>query len=94
MALTQQVQRVTLSGAATPVNFEYPSGKYLVKNYSSGDIYVSFESTCNPATSIRIVSGYGQVCEINERGGAAGQEKQKTIYINGTGEVEVQQLWF
>ena len=72
MALTQQVQRVTLSGAATPVNFEYPSGKYLVKNYSSGDIYVSFESTCNPATSIRIVSGYGQVCEINERGGAAG----------------------
>ena len=71
MALTQQVQRVTLNGAATPVNFAYPCGKYLVKNYSSGDIYVSFESTCNPATSIRIVSGYGQVCEINERGGAA-----------------------
>lgn len=94
MALTQQVQRVTLSGSATPVNFDYPSGKYLVKNYSSGDIYVSFESTCNPATSIRIVSGYGQVCLIRERGGSIGQEKQKTIYINGTGEVEVQQLWF
>lgn len=94
MALTQQVQRVTLSGTATAVTFPYPSGKYLVKNYSSGDIYVSFESTCNPATSIRIVSGYGQVCEINERGGAAGREKAKTIYVNGTGEVEVQQLWF
>lgn len=94
MALTQQVQRVTLSGTATAVTFSYPSGKYLVKNYSSGDIYVSFESTCNPATSIRIVSGYGQVCEINERGGAEGQEKSKTIYINGTGEVEVQELWF
>lgn len=94
MALTQQVQRVTLSGTATAVTFSYPSGKYLVKNYSSGDIYVSFESTCNPATSIRIVSGYGQVCEINERGGAAGQEKVKAIYLNGTGEVEVQQLWF
>ena len=72
MALTQQVQRVTLSGTVTPVTFKAPSGKYLVKNYSSGDVYVSFESTCNPATSIRIVSGYGQVCEINERGGAAG----------------------
>lgn len=94
MALTQQVQRVTLSGTATPVTFKFPSGKYLVKNYSSGDIYVSFESTCNPASSIRIVSGYGQVCEINERGGAAGQAKSKTIYVNGTGEVEVQQLWF
>lgn len=94
MALTQQVQRVTLSGSPTAVTFPYPSGKYLVKNFSSGDIYVSFESTCNPVTSIRIVSGYGQVCEINERGGAAGQEKSKTIYINGTGEVEVQQLWF
>lgn len=94
MALTQQVQRVTLAGKATAVTFPYPSGKYLVKNYSSGDIYVSFESTCNPATSIRIASGYGQLCEINERGGAAGQEKAKTIYVNGTGEVEVQQLWF
>ena len=94
MALTQQVQRVALSGTAAAVTFPNPSGKYLVKNYSSGDIYISFESTCNPATSIRIVSGYGQVCEINERGGAAGQEKAKTIYVNGTGEVEVQQLWF
>ena len=94
MALTQQVQRVTLAGKATAVTFPYPSGKYLVKNFSSGDVYVSFESTCNPATSIRIVSGYGQVCEINERGGAAGQEKAMTIYVNGTGEVEVQQLWF
>ena len=93
MALTQQVQRVTLAGKATAVTFPYPSGKYLVKNFSSGDVYVSFESTVAPASSIKITSGYGQVCEINERGGAAGQ-KSKTIYINGTGEVEVQQLWF
>ena len=94
MALTQQVQRVTLAGKATAVTLPYPSGKFIVKNFSGGDIYVSFESTVAPASSIRIASGYGQLCEINERGGAAGQEKTKTIYINGTGEVEVQQLWF
>lgn len=92
--MQQQVKRVTLEGAVMPVSFDYPSGRYIVKNFSSGDIYVSFESTVAPASSIRIVSGYGQVCEINERGGAEGQEKSKTIYINGTGEVEVQQLWF
>lgn len=94
MALTQQVQRVTLAGKATAVTFPYPSGKFIVKNFSGGDIYVSFESTVAPASSIRIASGYGQVCEINERGGAAGQAKSKTIYVNGTGEVEVQELWF
>lgn len=94
MALTQQVQRVTLAGKATAVTFPYPSGKFIVKNFSSGDIYVSFENTVAPTSSIRIASGYGQLCEINERGGAAGQEKTKTIYINGTGEVEVQELWF
>lgn len=60
MALTQQVQRVTLAGKATAVTFPYPSGKYLVKNFSSGDVYVSFESTVAPASSIKITSGYGQ----------------------------------
>lgn len=94
MALTQQVQRVTLSGSPTAVTFPYPSGKYLVKNFSSGDIYVSFESTVAPASSIKISAGYGQLCEINERGGADGQAKSKSIYLNGTGEVEVQALWY
>lgn len=92
--MTQRVKRVTLAGTATPVEFEAPSGRYLVKNFSSGDVYVSFEETVDKNSSIRIVSGYGQLCEINERGGANGQAKAYTIYLNGTGEVEVQQLWF
>lgn len=92
--MTQQVQRVTLAGAVMPVNFTYPSGKFLVKNFSLGDIYVSFESTVAQTSSIKIASGYGQVCEINERGGASGQAKATTIYLNGTGEVEVQELWY
>ena len=91
--MTQQVQRITTSGI-TAVTFPNASGKYLVKNFSSGDIYVSFEETVAPATSIKIASQMAQVCQINERGGAVGQEKAFTIYVNGTGEVEVQQLYF
>lgn len=94
MAITQQVQRVTLSGSVLPVTFQYYSGKFLVKNFTSGDVYVSFEQTVNPSTSIKIATGYAQLCQINERGGAGGQEKVNTIYLNGNGEVEVQQLWF
>lgn len=92
--MQQQVKRVTLEGAVMPVSFDYPSGRFLVKNFSSGDVYVSFESTVAPASSIKISAGYGQLCEINERGGADGQAKSKTIYLNGTGEVEVQALWY
>lgn len=32
-----------------------------------------------------------QLCEINEKGGVDGQEKSKTIYVNGTGELETQE---
>lgn len=90
----QRVKRLTLTGAVTP--FEFPSygGRYLVKNFSDSDIYISFEATVDPSTSIKIASDMAQLCEINERFGASGQEKAKTVYISGTGEVEVQQLWF
>lgn len=90
----QQVQRVTLAGAVMPVTFTKNSGQFLVKNFSSGDIYASFEETVNPSTSIKISSGMGQRCVINENGGGNGQAKAKVIYLNGTGEVEVQILWF
>ena len=92
----QQVQRVTISGSTfQEVAFVYPSGKWLVKNFSAGDIYVSFANSGQTQdNSIRIASGYAQVCQINERSGEAGQTKVKSIYIKGSGEVEIQQLWF
>ena len=92
----QQVQRVTISGSGfQEVAFTYPSGKYLVKNFSEGDIYVSFaDSGQTENNSMRIASGFGQVCVINERGGEAGQLKTSSIYVSGSGEVEIQQLWY
>lgn len=91
---TQQVKRVQLTGGVTALTFEAYGGQYLVKNFSGGDIYVSFEETVPNNTSIRILNGFAQLCVINERGGAGGQAKAKTVYLKGVGEVEVQQLWF
>ena len=92
----QQVQRVTLSGSGfQAVTFTNYSGCYLVKNFSAGDIFVSFaESGQTQSNSIRIVTGYGQACFANARGGLSGQNKTNTIYISGIGEVEVQQVYF
>ena len=88
-----QVQTVTLTtGTPTEVTFEKWSGRYLVKNFSDGDIYVSFSADIT--NQIRIASGMGQVCIINERNGAQGQEKANSIFIEGNGDVEVQQLWY
>lgn len=90
--MIQQVQRVTLSGAEQTISFPNPCGRFLVKNFSTGDIYVSFGTPVDQATAIRIASGMGQVCLISEQGGFA-QPKTRNIYITGTGEVEVQELW-
>lgn len=90
----QRVKRVQLAGGVLAVEFETYGGQYLVKNFSDGDIYVSFEEGVSEDTSIKISSGYAQVCIINERDGLNGQAKAKTLYIKGMGEVEVQQLWF
>lgn len=89
----QQVRRVTLSRSVTPVTFETCSGKWLIKNFGSGDIYVSFTEDVNAETSIKIPAGVGQLCVINERYGD-GCEKSFTVYLSGNGEVEVQQLWW
>lgn len=89
----QQVRRVSLTGSVEAVTFDTCSGKWLIKNFGSGDIYVSFAQEVDPETSIKIPSGVGQLCVINERYGD-GCEKSFSVYLSGSGEVEVQQLWW
>lgn len=91
--MAQQVKRVGLDGSITQVIFPNQCGRYLVKNFSDEDVYVSFEESVELDTSIKITVGMAQVCIINERNGA-GQEKSNSIYLKGTGEIEVQQLWW
>lgn len=91
--MTQRVLRETLNGEIIKITFPSASGRWLVKNFSNNDIFVSFNENVDEATSIKIASNMYQICIINERNGA-GQEKRDSIYIKGTGEVEVQQLWW
>lgn len=90
----QQVKRIMLTaGAPVEVKFDKPSGRFLVKNFSAGAVYASFEKTVDTNNSIKILSQMFQVCEISERGGSDGQPKTFSIYLTGSGEVEVQELW-
>lgn len=86
--LKQIVKRVTLTGSEMELTFEDTSYQYLVKNYSEGDVYVSFYPSFDTSDAIKVASGMGQICVIREKYFTP----TDVIYISGTGEVEVQQL--
>lgn len=95
---TLAVERLFLIGEVLAVEFSTLSPKYVVKNFSDDDIFVSFDEDFNPLKAIKISSGYAQTCMISEYVNINNQIPDtyfaKTIYIYGTGEVEVQQiLW-
>lgn len=90
-----KVQRVTLSGSEfEEVEFNTICGRYLVKNFTEDDIYVSFDEDATTNTSIKIPAGYFQEVIANEYLGGLDAYKTTSIYIKGTGEVEVQQLCY
>lgn len=93
--MKEQVKRVTLAGSVfEAVEFDTVCGKWLVKNFTDNDIYVSFASDATTNNSIKIPKDYAQVCIANEFVVKSDAFKADTIYVYGTGEVEVQQLCF
>lgn len=85
------VQRVFLGGTTTKITFERNCNRYLVKNFSNDDIYVSFDEEFTNDTSIRIPSKFFQ--EVVGGKGKYGEiTRVNAIYIKGSGEVEVQQI--
>lgn len=90
--MKQRVQRVNLKAEITQVHFNELCGEYLVKNFSDGDIYVSFESNVSDNQSIKIPSKSYQICVVNCYLGGLDYYKSKDIFMKGHGEVEVQQL--
>ena len=89
-----QLQRVVLTGTTKQVQFSQNAAIYLVKNFTSGDIYVSFNSNLVESKAIKIASGYAQECCINENAMWHKNCNCNSIYVKGTGEVEVQQVWY
>ncbi len=93
------VARHTFDGTTTTHKFEfpYPASKFLVKNFSSGDIAVTFDEDASTAEDYIVISaGMGQVVVINERGDGAGSPKSDFISVkaDATGDVEVQEIWY
>ena len=83
------IVRKTLTGAKEPFAFSFKRSRFIVKNFSSGPALVSFDQAAEDSGSIKIPAGMGQVCYIVDDEGSVGVD---TIYVKGTGEVEVQQI--
>lgn len=97
--MVAQVIRKTLDGASTAFTFsgtttggkvlDATSCRFLVKNFGSDPVYVDFADITAEADAIKIPGGTAQICMVEERGI---QARVNTIYVKGTGEVEVQAL--
>lgn len=92
--MKQQLKRLNVSTQAQ-IKFRYEAKSYFVKNFTSGDIYVSFEAIENEDFSecYKIKSGIAEEVYV-ARTGISNKYLTDTIYIYGNGEVEVQQLDF
>lgn len=91
-----RVRNVVIDGE-TAIEFPTKCLRFMVKNFSSNDILVSFVPNPQADEFIKIKRGMGQVVvdNINLNSVADYQEfAHSTIYINGSGEVEVQQLCY
>lgn len=83
-----KVSRKTLDGTWQEFEFPVKGKKFLVKNFSDGDIYVDVRSTPGEDESLLIPSQVAQVVLMNEIS-HFGFNKIK-VKGAGTGDVEVQ----
>ena len=87
-----KVNRQTLAGDCEAYEFDVKGVKFLVKNLSANDCLVNFEEITNEneGTSILVPSKTAQIVLSCENSG----QPSDTIYVKGTGDVEVQVvLW-
>lgn len=88
-----RVMTKTLTGASTEFDFGNPGMQFLVKNFTSGDIFVNFEDITddNLTACVKIPKEMAQLIVTNT--GYPKKEFSK-IYVKGTGDVEIQvTLW-
>lgn len=90
--MKQAVKRLTLTGEWTEYKFAKKALRYFVKNFTDGDILATFENDEVENEAYKIKKGVGEEVAISYGGVNARQFAVDTIYIKGTGEVEVEQL--
>ena len=92
--MKQQVLRKTLTGGWTEFAFANNARRFFVKNFTAGNIFVSFENGTAENQSFKIANGVGEEVAISyaEAGKNPFAYFVNKIYVKGTGEVEVQQI--
>ena len=90
--MKQAVQRKTLDGSWTPFTFGSASVRFFVKNFSNGAIFVSFKNNDSEAESVKIMSMMAENVAVCFNGNNYPEARVDTIYVKGSGEVEVQAI--
>lgn len=90
--LKQKVIRKTLTGGWEPFTFDVKSKSFCVKNFTNAPIYVSFIDGDSLDESIKIREYMAEICYITSLYNLAGSFFRDTIYVKGTGEVEVEAI--
>lgn len=89
--MKQKVIRKTLTGAFTEYKFDVYSKSFFVKNFTEEAVYVTFKNDGDEDGSFKIPAGMGEEVYINK---GTTPNYPDTIYVKGTGEVEVEALEF
>lgn len=92
--MKQIVKHVTLNNSETltKIHFDgYRCSKYLVKNFTEGNIYVSFDGTSSLDECIKMPAGYAQEIAVDDSGRLT-LDHDGNLYLAGSGEVEIQLL--
>ena len=89
--MKQAVMRKTLDGSWTEFRFPERGKKYYVKNFTDGDIYISFASADqSELSSFKMKSNMGEEFQMSYANRPWPFGLVYSIFVKGTGEVEVQ----
>ena len=79
----------TLTGEQEAFEFGSKSNRYVVKNFTESAVFVAFDpDSTSTDGSVKIPAGMGQYVECQ----GTAPFGTDTVYVTGTGDVEVQQL--
>ena len=90
--MKQAVKRMNLTGDWQEIQFPKKARSFFVKNFSDGDVFVSFANNDSEDESFKIKKGMAEQVEMSSYGIDVEAYYADTIYVKGTGEVEVQAL--
>ena len=88
--MKQAVIRKNLSGDWTEFRFPERAKKFYVKNFGTGDIYVSFAADGAEATAFKLKANMGEELQMSFANRPWPFGMVYSIYVKGEGEVEVQ----